>query len=170
VGDPSSSRPRPRPLALALVTLGAVAYVALVQALRPTQMMTQLSAPGAAGWYALVLLSSAALALGILLLQVVLRRDRRSWAVGVLLAALGYAAVNVGAFALTISLDRFAIFQLAYVFSAVLVGPALAAGALIVLAATSRQISPLGLLGFALWVGSVGLAHLWVIAQASASV
>ena len=161
-------RSRYRPLLLTLT--GVVAYSALVLSLDLGVWMTRISAPGSAGWYALAILSAALVAATLSVADVVRSREQRGWGIGLLLAELGYAAANVGAFVLTLSADRFAIFDRAYVLSVLLIGPALAALAVAVLAALRGRNDRRGMLGFDLWAASVGCAHFWVVAQASASV
>ena len=70
----------------------------------------------------------------------------------------------------TVSADAFKIFELAYILSVGLVGPALMITALVAVARVHKQLGRLSIVGFAIWVGCVGFAHLWVIAAASASV
>jgi hypothetical protein len=101
----------------------------------------------------------------------IVRNDaRRTPPTGLLLAGLAYAAANVGAFVLTISLDSFAIFHLAYLISVGFLGPALMVIALIFVARAYRQLSRLSLIGYASSIVSVAFAHLWAIAAAAASV
>jgi hypothetical protein len=94
----------------------------------------------------------------------------RIWSANLPLAGAVYAAVNIGVFILTVSVDAFKIFELAYFLSVGLVGPALMFTALVAVARVHKQLSRLSMVGFAIWVGCVGFAHLWVIAAASASV
>jgi hypothetical protein len=86
------------------------------------------------------------------------------------LTGVVYATVNIGAFIVTVSVDAFKIFELAYILSVGLVGPALMITALVAVARVHKQLGWLSIVGFAIWVGCVGFAHLWVIAAASASV
>ena len=94
----------------------------------------------------------------------------RSWSAGLPLAGLVYATVNIGVFISTVAVDAFKIFELAYILSVGLVGPALMITALVAVARVHKQLGWLSIVGFAIWVGCVGFAHLWVIAAASASV
>ena len=87
-----------------------------------------------------------------------------------LLAGVVYAAANVGMFVVMVSVDAFKIFNLAYIVSVGFAGPALMIIALVVAARVYKQLGWLSLAGFAVWIGCVGFAHLWVIAAASASV
>ena len=89
---------------------------------------------------------------------------------GLLLTGIVYAAVNIGTFVVVVSVDAFMIFKLAYILSVGIVGPALMIIALVVIARVYKQLGRLSIVGFAIWVGCVGFAHLWVIAAASASV
>jgi hypothetical protein len=148
----------------------AAAYALLLYSLDLGRSMTRVSSPGEAVWWGLAILVLGAVAMGMLVADIVLYRERRLASIFGLLAGLGYAVLNIGAFVITLALDRFAIFEPAYVRSASLVAPALAMAAVILLALLRRWSGWLGLLGCVAWIGSVGLAHLWVIAQASASV
>ena len=87
-----------------------------------------------------------------------------------LLAGVVYAAANFGMFVVMVSVDAFKIFNLAYIVSVGFAGPALMIIALVVAARVYKQLGWLSLAGFAVWIGCVGFAHLWVIAAASASV
>ena len=89
---------------------------------------------------------------------------------GLLLAGVAYAAANIGVFVVTISVDAFTIFGLAYIISVGFVGPALMLIALVFVARVYKQLGWLSIAGFAVWIGCVAFAHLWVIAAASASV
>ena len=86
------------------------------------------------------------------------------------MAGIAYAVANIGVFAVTILVERWAIFELAYIISVVFVGPALMIVALMIVAGFYKRLGWLGALGFAIWIGWVGFAHLWIIAQARASV
>jgi hypothetical protein len=105
-----------------------------------------------------------------MVVDIVLGRVRRIWSTGLLLAGIGYAAANIGAFVVTMSLDAFAIFDLSYVIVAVFGGPGALIIASFIIAGVFKRLHWLGLLGFAIWIGCVGFAHMWVIAEASASV
>jgi hypothetical protein len=134
----------------------------------PYAWMDSMSAPGAAGWSAAFVLALAALGISALIVAVVRARGRRARPSGLLLAGILYAAANVGVFATTLALDRFAIFELAYVLTVVLGAPAVVVVAATVVA--GREAGRLAVVGFAAWIASVASAHLWIIAQASASV
>ena len=95
---------------------------------------------------------------------------QRGWSVGLLLAGIGYAAANVGLFTITISADAFAIFDYTYMISIALVGPALMIIASVFIAISYKKLSWLSISGFAIWIGCVGFAHLFVVAAVSASV
>lgn len=94
----------------------------------------------------------------------------RIWSAGLLLAGVVYTAVNIGMFVVMVSVDPFKIFELAYILSVGLVGPAVMIIALVVVARFYKELSWLSIVGFAVWIGCVGFAHLWAIAAASASV
>jgi hypothetical protein len=130
-------------------------------------LIDTISAPGAAGWYGLACLLVAAVGFCMMVINVVRGQSGRIWPAGLLLAGIAYAVVNVVVFVVTLSTDRFAIFARTYVVSAALVGPALM---IIIVAGFSRRLGWLGVLGYAIWIGCVGFAHLWIVAQASASV
>jgi hypothetical protein len=147
-----------------------VAYTLLLSSLDLERSMTRISSPGEAVGWGLAILALGAVAMGMLVADIVLRAERRLAAIFLLLVGLGYAVLNIGAFVITLALDRFAIFEPAYVRSVVLVAPALAMGAVILLALLRRWSGWRGLLGCVASIGTAGLAHLWVIAQASASV
>jgi len=124
----------------------------------------------AGAWYMSVFWYLATSGICMMAVDIVLARSRRVWAFGLLLAGIGYVAANIGVFMVTMSLDAFAIFDLAYIISAVFVGPTLMIVASIIVAGVYKRLHWLGVLGFAIWIGCVGVAHLWVIAQCSASV
>jgi hypothetical protein len=157
-------------LAWLLAAAIAAAYALRLYSLDLGRSMTRISSPGEAGWWGLAILVLAAVALGMLVADLVVAGERRPRAIGLLLAGLAYALLNIGAFVAALALDRFAIFEPAYVRAASLVAPVLAMAAVILLALRRRWSGWLGLLGSVAWIGSIGLAHLWVIAQASASV
>lgn len=87
-----------------------------------------------------------------------------------LLVGILYAAASVGVFAVTMSIDNFAIFNRAYSISAAFVAPTLFMIASIILAVSHKSLDWSGVAGFCIWVGTVGYAHLWVIAQCALSV
>ncbi|MGI9292974.1 MAG: hypothetical protein ACR2PS_03250 [Pseudomonadales bacterium] len=89
---------------------------------------------------------------------------------GLLVAGISYAALNVGLFALMVTVDAFKIFELYYILSVGFVAPALMISALVVIARRYKQLDWLSIVGLAIWVGCVGFAHLWSIAAASAGV
>ena len=93
----------------------------------------------------------------------------RTWTIALLLAGVLYAAVNVGYFVVALATDEFDIFDRAYAIR-VLAGAALMMIASVLAASATRRFDRLGVLGFVLWIASVGLAHLLVVAAASASV
>ena len=94
----------------------------------------------------------------------------RIWSAGLPLAGVVYATINIGVFIVIVSVDAFKIFELAYILSVGLVGPAVMITALVAVARVHKQLGWRSIVGFAIWVGCVGFAHLWVIAAASASV
>ena len=108
--------------------------------------------------------------LSMMIIDIIRGEVAREWSIGLLLAGMAYAAVNVGVFMLTIQADAFAIFELAYIYAVFLVGPALILVALFVVSRTYRRFSRRGMAGFAVWIGCVAFAHLFVVAAASASV
>ena len=105
-----------------------------------------------------------------MVVDIVLGRVHRVGAACLLVAGIGYAAVSIGTFLVTMSLDALAIFHVSYIIPAVFVGPGVMIVTSIVVALVSKRIHWLAVLGFVLWIGCVGFAHLWVIAEASASV
>ncbi len=119
----------------------------------------------AIGWLILALTG-----LSLMIVDIVRGEGRREWSIGLLLAGTAYVAVNVGVFMMTIRADAFAIFELAYIYAVFLVGPALMLVALLVVARRYRRLGRLGMSGFAAWIVTVALAHLFVIAAVSASV
>ncbi|WDI42160.1 hypothetical protein [Bremerella sp. P1] len=92
------------------------------------------------------------------------------WPTVVLSAALIYAPANVVLFIATLMVDRFAVFGEPYLVSAVLLAPAVMLFALVIVAGFLSRLGWFTLLGFIIWIESVALAHLWVIAAASASI
>ena len=123
----------------------------------------------AAGWYTSAFWFLAASGTCMMAVDIVLGRVHRRGAAGLLLVGIGYAVANFGVFTVTMSFDAFAIFQLPYIFTAVLGGPGLMIMAAIIIAGDCKKLDWLGVLGFAIWIGCVGFAHLWVIAECSAS-
>ena len=97
-------------------------------------------------------------------------RDSRIWSAGLLLVALAYAAANAGVFIATVSADAFDIFELRYILSIAIFGPALMMIALVIVNRIYRQLSRRSITGFVIWILCVAVAHLYVIAAASASV
>jgi hypothetical protein len=116
------------------------------------------------GWLILALAG-----LSMMIIDIVRGELRREWSIGLLLAGIAYAAVNVGVFMMTLQVDVFAIFDLAYIYAVFPVGPGLVLAAVVVSRAY-RQFSRRGMAGFAVWVGCVAFAHLFVIAALSANV
>lgn len=119
----------------------------------------------AIGWLILSLIS-----LGMMIVGIVRGYTPRAWSLGLLFAGLAYAVVNVCVFVVTILMDTFAIFSLAYIISVAIVAPALVLITLIFVARRNKQLGWLSSLGFALWIGCVAFAHLIVIAAAAAGV
>ena len=119
---------------------------------------------------AIACVSLAIIGLGLMVSGIVRSNTPRAWSIGLLLVGVAYAAANIGVFVLTISVDAFVVFDLAYILSAALVGPALMMIGLILVARVYKQPGWLCVAGFVIWTGCVGFAHLWVIAAASASV
>lgn len=166
-----SGRDRPRfglPQ-LGLTAAGVGVYVALVAVAiqnQPRVLDVLMEAPGffALGWGCLAIG-------GLLMMAVHIARGSvgRNGTIALLLAGVLYGAVNVGFFLVSFSTDEFAIFERAYT-TRVLAAPALMMVAALIAAGVTKRFDWLGVLGFVCWIGSVGLAHLWVIAAASASV
>ncbi len=102
--------------------------------------------------------------------EIVLGRISRLWAGVLVTIGFVYAAANVAVFLVTISRDAFAIFDLSYIVAVVFVFPAIVILGSIVAAVASKRFDWLGTVGFSMWTGCVAFAHLWVIAQCSASV
>ena len=94
----------------------------------------------------------------------------RTWAVGLLLAGLAYAMVNIGVFLALFMMDAFAIFNLAYIISVGFVGPVLMMIVLFLVARSDSSSRWPSIAGFAGWIACVAFTHLWVIAAASAGV
>lgn len=122
------------------------------------------------GFSAIGCVCLALIGLGMMVVGAARSNAPRTWPVGLPLAGVAYAAANIGAFIVTVSVDAFEIFKLAYIVSFGVVGPALMITALVAVVRTHKQLNRLSIVGFAIWVGCVGFAHLWVIAAASASV
>ena len=162
-------RPRFGRPSLWRITAGVSVYIALAAVAiqnHPRVLDVLMDSPG------LYALAWGCLAIGGLLAMAIhISRGGagRRWTMVLLLAGVLYGAVNVGIFAVTLAMDEFAIFERAYV-TRVLAGAALTMVASVIAAGATKRFDRLGVLGFVLWIGSVGLAHLWVIAAASASV
>ena len=122
------------------------------------------------GFSAIGCICLALISFGMMVVGVVRSNAPRIWSAGLPLAGIVYATVNIGVFIMMVSVDAFNIFELTYILSVGLVGPALMITALVAVARVRRQLSWFSIVGFAIWVGCVGFAHLWVIAAASASV
>ena len=122
------------------------------------------------GFSAITCVSLALVGLGMMVVGVARSNAPRTWSAGLPLAGVVYATINIGVFVVTISADAFKIFELAYILSVGVVGPALMITALVAVARAHKQLGWLSIVGSAIWVGCVGLAHLWVIAVASAGV
>ena len=123
-----------------------------------------------AGWYTAAFWFLAASGALMMAVDIILGRVSRTWATGLLIVGISYAAFNVGVFLATMSVDAFAIFHLTYIILAVFAGPGIIILGSFFVAATYKRLHWLGVLGFDIWIGCVGFAHLWVIAQCSASV
>ena len=121
-------------------------------------------------WFAIGCLSFAAIAFCLMIASIVNAPGRRFWAGGLFFAAMLFAIGNIVVFAVTMSIDAFAIFDLRYLILAGFVRPGLTIATMAAIAWISRKLNWLGILGFTIWVVSVGLSHLWVIAVCSASV
>jgi hypothetical protein len=121
------------------------------------------------GWHSAAFWYLVGSGFGMMVVDIALGRGSRSWTCVMLLAGIFYAAANIVVFNVTMSIDHGAIFEFFYVIPVVFGAPGLMVIASIVVASLSRQLHWLGLLGFAIWIGCVGFAHLWVIAEVSAS-
>lgn len=97
------------------------------------------------------------------------RRDRR-WSALRLATGLVYAGINLGACAWMVSVDPFGLFDPVYVSAVSFFGPLTVVGVYLFTIRHAGEEQHLGSLAFATWIASVGLAHVWIIAQASASV
>jgi hypothetical protein len=123
-----------------------------------------------AGWYGTAFCCLATSGIFLMAVDIVLGRASRGWAAGLLLAGICYAVGNIGVFLVTMSFDAFAIFHVGYIIPAGFGGPGLMIIASITVAEIYKKLHWIGVLGFAIWIGCVGFAHLWIIAQCSASV
>ena len=121
------------------------------------------------GWFGLGAVVLGMLGFGLMVASIALGQSRRLWNVAVLGFALLYAAANVGIFILMITVDRFAIFSIPYWGAFILVLPCLMM-MLIMLFGAYVRVGWLTNLGYTIWIGAVGFAHMWVIAVCSASV
>ncbi|QDU54522.1 hypothetical protein [Aeoliella mucimassa] len=97
-------------------------------------------------------------------------REHPSWAVGCLVAAVGYAALNFGLLVSTLAIDAFAIFSSGYFLFALVLVPLFFAGTMLLMAIGRRRLHWTSVLGYVLWVVFVAMAHFWLIAGISASV
>jgi len=110
------------------------------------------------------------LGLGLILAEAIRARGGRAWPLGLLGVALAYGALHVGVLSATISVDRFAIFEGAYLIAATIAIPLLAVVALTGFARRTDELRWPGALGFGVWALSLGFMHLWVVAQLGAGV
>ena len=130
-----------------------------------------LDAPmGAPGYFAIGWVILALISLSMMVVDLARDKARRAGSAGLLVAAIAFAAANIGVFIVSISLDAFAIFDLVYILSVGIVAPALMMIAFVIFARIYKWPGWLSTLGFAVWIGCVAFAHLFVIAAASASV
>ena len=153
--DPSSTRASLQfgLRALLIVTAGVSIFFGLV----------------VAGWPLAAFGYVAGCGIGMMLADIAQSRGSRIWVAGLLLTGICYAAVNIAVLQVAWSIYHSAIFDPVYILSAAFVVPSLMIIAAIVLAARSRKLHWLAVLGFATWVACVGFAHLWVLGQISAS-
>ena len=100
------------------------------------------------GYSAIACVSLAIIGLGLMVSGVVRSNASHAWSIGLLVVGVAYAAANIGVFVLTISVDAFAVFDLAYILSAALVGPALMMIGLILVARVSKRPGWLCVAGF----------------------
>ena len=119
---------------------------------------------------ALACVCLALIGLYLMAAEFALGQTSRIWSGGLLLVALAYAAANAGVFVATVSRDAFDIFELPYVISIAFVGPALTMLALVIISRMYERPGRRSVTGFVIWVLCVAVAHLYVIAAASASV
>lgn len=89
-----------------------------------------------------------------------------------LLLVLGalYAAVHAGVFVVVFSRDRYAIFEDGYLLATCVGLPALAVVPVLLVGSAGKRVTGSARIGFSLFVIALAAAHLWVVAQASASV
>ena len=169
MNDNSSDRSKTFPQfslrAMLLVMAGLCVFAALFVAVLP-----YLKHVNGETWFAIGCLLGAAIGCCLMVASIAFAPGRRLWATGLLSSALLYAVANIAVFAVTMSIDAFAIFHLAYIVPAGFIGPALAIAAMAFAAVTTKKLQWMGVAGFVVWTVSMGLAHLWVIAMCSASV
>ena len=108
----------------------------------------------------------AVASLSMMVANIAVRRAGHLWPI-CLLVAFAFAAANFVVFIATLVVDSSAVFDDVYLISVVLVGPAIMLVALILVTGFLKR---LGVLGFAIWIAGVALAHLWIIAAASSSI
>ena len=99
---------------LLLITTGVGAFIWLILALDPFQLLDMIWLDSADWWYAFACLSLASVGFCMMIVSIVRARGRHSWAVCLLVAGIGYAAANVCVFNVTMSHDPFAIFERTY--------------------------------------------------------
>ena len=121
------------------------------------------------GWYKVAFWFVVSYSFCLMAIDVVSGRVNRKTAIGLLVAAIVFAAVNVGIFFVVWSWDSIVVMSPVYVFSVIFGGAGLTVIASIMFA-IFRPVYWLSLLGFILWVGCVGFAHLFFVAELSAMV
>lgn len=144
-------------------------YLALVLRGDPVAMMTRVSAPGSALLFGLACVALASLGFWSMVGALALTADRMA-AAAPLVAGVGYALANAAAFLWILSTDRFGLFEPGYVGAVVRWGPGGFLTVALLVGARSRRVPGVGLMGLGFWVAGVGLAHLWAVGVASASV
>ncbi len=133
-------------------------------------LLLEMISLGATGLSAVAGLILAIGSLGMMIANITHGRGGYLGSIGLLLAASAYLVANIGVFVVTISADRFAIFERVCIASTVFVGPAVMLVALLIVAGFGKRPGWIGLFGFTIWLACIGFGHLWVIAQISASV
>ena len=119
--------------------------------------------------YAIAFLCPGVAGICMLVLNITYGRDGNVWSIGLLVAGIVFAAANFCVFVGTLVVDRSAIFDRTYLTSVVFVGPA-AMFAMTIVIGFFRRLGWLGVLGLVTCIASIGFAHLWIIAAASASI
>ena len=149
--------------------LGLYGLLALPAAVLPGPLLQFVS--DQVGWLAAAVLMLALGGLGGMLHDILTRRAQRVIVpISILVSAAIHAVLHVRVFGQTLAADEFLIFEPLYIAGVAFVAPALVGALPWLVPGVRRSLRRSGLVGFAAWSMALGLAHLTLIAAASASV